>query len=137
MTAKDRRKKIRIVHQLQVKHTVKFFLLFFIILLLIGFQMVYIVKLLLPHTEFLVIRNEIIKTLVLIMIEVVITLGILAIYNIIYLHRFVGPINRLIREIEEMVKTKEYHTLQVRKDDELLPLISKFNLIIEELIRKK
>lgn len=137
MTAKDRRKRLRIVHKLQVKHTVKFLLLFSIILLVIGFQMIYIIKLLLPHVEFLVIRNEIIKTLIFIMVEVILALGILGLYNIIYLHRFVGPINRLIKEIETMVNSKHYHLLHIRKDDELLPLVDKFNLLIEELMKKK
>ncbi|MCS7152108.1 MAG: hypothetical protein NZ928_07015 [Endomicrobia bacterium] len=136
MTAKDRRKKLRIVHKLQIKYTLRFLVPFFVILLIIELQMIYVIKLLLPHVEFLIIRNEIIRTLIFVMFEVLVILGIVAVYNITYLHRLVGPINRLMQEIDEMVKNKNYHLLTVRKDDELLPLVNKFNLIIEQLTKK-
>jgi len=41
-----------------------------------------------------------------------------------------------MKEIDEMIINKKYNLLSIRKNDELLPLIQKFNLIIDELIKK-
>jgi len=136
MTAKDRRKKLRIVHKLQLKYTLSLLLPFFIILLIVELQMFYVIKYLLPYIEFLAVRDVIIKSIIIIMVEVLILLCLAGVFNIIYLHRIAGPIPRLMKEIDEMVTTKKYHLLAIRKNDELLPLIQKFNLIIEELVKK-
>lgn len=137
MTAKDRRKKLRIVHYLQLKYTISLLLPFLLILLIVELQMFFIIKTLLPYVEFLSVRGEIIRSIIIIMIEVFILLFIAGIFNIIYLHRIAGPINRLCKEIDEMVKNNQYHLLQIRKKDELIPLIDKFNLIIKKLIEKQ
>jgi nitrogen fixation/metabolism regulation signal transduction histidine kinase len=136
MTAKDRRRRLRIVHKLQLKYTWSLLLPFFIIFLIVELQMFYVIKYLLPYIEFLAVRGVIVKSIVIIMIEVLILLALAGMFNIIYLHRIAGPISRLIKEIDEMVANKKYHLLTIRKKDELFSLIQKFNLIIEELIRK-
>jgi len=136
MTAKDRRKKLRIVHKLQLKYTLSLLLPFFIILLIVELQMFYVIKYLLPYIEFLAVRGVIIKSIIIIMVEVIILLLLAGFFNIIYLHRIAGPITRLMKEIDEMTIDKKYHLLSVRKNDDLLPLIQKFNLIIDELIKK-
>jgi|YNPNPStandDraft_1061719.scaffolds.fasta_scaffold65224_2 signal transduction histidine kinase len=136
MTAKDRRKRLRIVHKLQLKYTLSLLLPFFIIFIIIELQMFYVIKYLLPYIEFLAVRGVIVKSIIIIMVEVLILLSLAGLFNIIYLHRIAGPISRLIKEIDEMVVSKKYHLLTVRKKDELASLIQKFNLIIEELIRK-
>ncbi len=136
MITKNRRKKFRIVHKLQLKYTFSLLVPFFIIFLLVELQMFYVIKHLLPYIEFLAVREVIIKSIVIIMIEVVILLFLAGLFNIIYLHRIAGPIPRIMKEIDEMVASNKYHLLNIRKTDELFPLIQKFNLILNELIKK-
>ncbi|MCX7715889.1 MAG: hypothetical protein N2Z73_00565 [Endomicrobia bacterium] len=137
MTAKDRRKKFRIVHRLQLKYTLSLLIPFFFILLLVELQMFFVIKTLLPNIEFLVVRDVIIRSIIIIMIEVLILLTVAAVVNIIYLHRIAGPISRLVNEIDTMVRTQNYHFLSIRKKDELRPLIDKFNLLIEKFLQKE
>lgn len=129
----NRRKKINIVHSLQIKYTLSLLIPFFFIFVLVELQMFFIIKSLLPYIEFLAVKDIILKSIILVMVEVLLLLSIAGIINIIYLHRIGGPINRLIKEINEMVITKEYKLLQVRKKDELKPLIDAFNKIIVQL----
>ncbi|MCX7956513.1 MAG: hypothetical protein N2643_01270 [Endomicrobia bacterium] len=136
MTTKNRRKKLKIVHNLQIKYTFSLLIPFIFILLIVELQMYFIIKTLLPSIEFLAVKNTVINSIVIIMLEVFFLLVIAGFFNIVYLHRIAGPINRLVNEIEEMLKTNRYHTLVVRKKDELKPLIFSFNKILEKLIVK-
>jgi len=67
MSAKDRRKRLRIVHKLQLKYTLSLLLPFFIILLIVELQMLYVIKYLLPYIEFLTVKEIIIKSIIIIM----------------------------------------------------------------------
>lgn len=136
MTAKDRRKKFRIVHSLQIKYTLTLILPFFLIFLLIEMQMFYVIKSLLPHIEFLATKGLILKNIILIMVEVLILLIFAAIVNINYLHNIAGPLNRITKELAEMEKTKNYYLLTVRASDEIKPLINEFNKILSNFIKK-
>ncbi len=137
MTAKDRRKKFRIVHKLQLKYTLSLLVPFFIILIIVELQMFYIIKWLLPAREFVETQNIIVSSIVLTMLEVLILLILAGMINIIYLHRIAGPINRIIKELNEMEKTGNYHLLSVRKDDEIQPMITEFNKILAKFIQQK
>lgn len=137
MIKKDRRKKIKIVHYLQLKYTMSLLIPFIFILLIVELQLYFVIKTLLPSIEFLAVKSTIIQSIILIMIEVLILLIIAGIFNVIYLHRIAGPINRLIKEIDEMLTTNNYHILFIREKDELKPLIFSFNKIIEKLIAKQ
>lgn len=137
MKLKNRRKKFSVVHHLQLKYTFSLLIPFFFILLLVELQMFFVIKTLLPHVEFLIVRDTIVKSIIIIMVEVLILLAVAAVGNIIYLHRIAGPIPRLIRELDDMIKTKNFHILSIRKTDELRPLIDKFNLVIEHFLKQK
>jgi len=137
MDKKNRRRKIVLIHSLQLRYTFSLLIPFFIIFLFIELQMFFIIKYLLPKVEFLATKNLILESMVLIIIEVFILLFIAAILNIYYLHKIAGPINRIINEIKNMLETKNYHLIKIRKKDELKSLIDEFNKIISKLIESK
>ncbi len=136
MTTNNRRKALRVVHYLQLKYTLSLLLPFLFILLIVELQMYYMIKMLITHVEFLSVKGDIIKSIIIIMIEVFVLLVIAGIFNIIYLHRIAGPINRLINEINKMVETDKYHLLVVRKSDELGGLVNSFNSVIKKLMNE-
>ena len=73
-----------------------------------------------------------IKSIVTVSIPLIIL--IFSLYALRISHQLAGPLQRLQREITDIIKTKEYgRRLKVRKGDDLYELVKRINLLVETL----
>lgn len=76
-------------------------------------------------------------------VNIVLAIGIPAIFLLLYWwglilsHRMAGPIERLKKELDRVLKGDYSHRISVRKHDELKPFVDDINKILEKLEEKK
>ena len=113
-------------------YTIKLFLLFFLIFVVLQVVMYLVSKAILPYQIFVETGGWILKTTMLVFIETVIISLISAGLCMIFVHRIVGPISRLINQLTEIEKTGKITQLHVRDDDKLSEFVSIVNRVIEK-----
>lgn len=133
MTAAERRKKFLVEKKIQLRHTFALIVSFLIVLIVAEVQMYLLLSKILPAITLEASRGYIFRYGLIFMLEFFIFVLIVAAGNIIYLHRLVGPLPRMRREIEEMLKTGEIHLLRIRRKDELAELVAAFNRLLEKV----
>jgi len=89
-------------------------------------------KAILPYQIFVETGGWILKTTMLVFIETVIISFVSAGLCILFIHKIVGPITRLINQLSEIEKTGEITQLRVRDDDKLNEFVAVVNRIIEK-----
>ena len=52
-------------------------------------------------------------------------------------HRVSGPLNRLCRELDEMIAGKKKYHIKLRKKDELRGLVERFNILLNNSTREE
>ncbi len=77
-------------------------------------------------------RDEIIRLGIFIMAQLFIIFMALAILTTLHLHRVIGPLARLTREIDEMATKGIYSKLSVRKNDAIKKFIEALNHYLEK-----
>lgn len=135
MTAAERRKNYLVEKKFQLKPVYLIAGAFLFITVIIEWQIFSLLTTVLPQITLMETRNNIIWFGVSIMVQLFIILLVLAILIIIYLHRLVGPVKRLQRELKEMNETGKYHQLEMRKKDELKSFISEVNNLIAKMMK--
>ena len=113
-------------------YTIKLFLLFFLIFVVLQVVMYLVSKAILPYQIFVETGGWILKTTMLVFIETVIISFVSAGLCILFIHKIVGPITRLINQLSEIEKTGEITQLRVRDDDKLNEFVAVVNRIIEK-----
>ncbi len=121
-------------HKFVTKYSLSVLIPFFIVFILLQLQIFYTIKLVLPYVEVLEIKGVLIKNMVIVIVVTFIIFLVASVISSIYLHRFSGPITRLIKELKEMQETKKYHFLKVRYNDEIYPLIEEFNNVLKDFV---
>jgi methyl-accepting chemotaxis protein len=137
MTAAERRKKFLVEKKIQLKHTVALAVSFLVILLLAEWQMWLLLSKVLPAVTFRASEGYIFRSGLILMGEFFVFVVILAVLNIFYLHRLIGPLPRLRQEIENMLKSGNIHLLRVRRNDEMAEFIAAINRLMEKIAAGK
>ena len=58
-------------------------------------------------------------------------------WSLIFIHRLVGPMYRLDKELEKVIKGKKINKIKFRKHDSFISIAEKINIIIEKLSSQK
>lgn len=106
-------------------------------ILLVGwafFNFYIILQLGLPQTTFILVNTRIILIMLFVLFLIFCIFIALGILTYITIHRILGPIPRLEKELRRMLETGEIHSLFVRREDILKNIIDMIN---ELLIKKK
>ena len=115
-----------------VNYAIKTFLLFFIIFILLQVSMYFVSKAILPYHIFIEDGGWILKTTILVFMETIIYSLVSAGLYLLFVHKIIGPIARLTKQLTQMEETGEITHLRVRENDKLKELIEIVNKIIKK-----
>lgn len=135
MTAIERRKRYLVEKKFQLKPVYIITVAFILIILAIEWQIYSFLKTVLPNITLMETRTEILHFGVSLMIQLFIILFVIGILIVVHLHRFVGPLKRLRKELDAMAETDQYHLLALRKNDTLREFVNSINRIISKLMK--
>jgi signal transduction histidine kinase len=131
----------RRVHYLVNKHmqlgvTIRFMVVTILFALFIGFE-VYIsiwpvVSEFVPREVMHLVRRQVLIRTVLFLVPIIL---VIASFTILVSHRVAGPLFRIKRTIDEVVRGEDVEDIKLRKKDELKSLAAKVNELIA-LVRK-
>lgn len=133
MTASERRKKYLVEKSYQMKPVYLIAGAFLIITAIIEIQILMLLKTVLPEIAMIETRAEIFRFGIFIMAQLFVIFAALAVTTTIHLHRFVGPLARLTREITAMAKGSNYKILTVRKNDAMRSFVETLNTILSKI----
>ncbi|MDI6756618.1 MAG: hypothetical protein QME32_01195 [Endomicrobiia bacterium] len=137
MTAAERRKNYLVEKSYQLKPVYLIAAAFLLIIAMIELQLFMLLKTVLPEIAMLETRGEILRFGIFIMVQLFVIFTALAAATTIHLHRFVGPLARLTKELKNMSETGDYKSLIVRKSDALHTFIEKLNGILSKISGQK
>ncbi len=135
MTAAERRKKYLVEKKFQMKPVYIIAGAFLLIILIIEWQIYSFLNTVLPFIALSDTKAEIMRFGILLMAQLFVIFLLITVLIVIHLHRFVGPLGRLSKEMEQMVDSNNYHLLTLRKKDTLKSLVESINKLIEKLMR--
>lgn len=114
----------------KMAYLVNMFLLFLVVFMLVQLLMYLISKAFLPYQVFIDAKGWIVKTTFLVVVETIIMSFIAALLCVRYIHQVMGPVPRVIDNLQQTHESGKYNEIKVRKNDRLKPLFDEFNKII-------
>jgi len=136
MTAAERRKKYLVEKTFQLKPVYLIAFAFLVITVIIEWQIFLLLKTVLPGITLMETKTEIVRLGIFIMIQLFVIFLVLAILTTLHLHRVIGPLARLTKEIDEMASNGNYTKLTVRKNDAIKKFIESLNRYMEKTRNK-
>ncbi|MBN2143903.1 MAG: hypothetical protein JW774_04685 [Candidatus Aureabacteria bacterium] len=125
--------KIRTYHQNKLMMSI--FLAMLLPTLIFGGALYYLIdKISSPYNQGQAVQPELLVNPVIsaILILCVIFIPLCLIYAIILTNRFVGPIERVSKKMDEMIQSGQISHIQVRPKDALFPLVDKINTLLNQ-----
>ncbi|OGS23290.1 MAG: hypothetical protein A2252_09405 [Elusimicrobia bacterium RIFOXYA2_FULL_39_19] len=130
---KERRRRILVERKVQLQYLTLIFASYLTVLILIEIQLYSFLKSILPKIQFATDHSYILGLGITIMVEMLVVVCIVGFAIAVHSQRIVGPIPRITREIDSMLKTGNYHHVQIRKKDYIFGLTEKINGLVDKV----